>query len=201
MKSLLTIISIFFIFSLTQGQELRDSVPFQNEIFEGIYSEVLEQPIWISYNVFCFSPNNVNYTMTFYKESDIHTSDNKDYKNNIWDKGHMVPSADFRCSEGFFDLTYSYLNCALQHQGLNRGKWRVLEAYERKLAENIFDDVHVEIDIHFSEFCKKTAGGATIPYGFTKHIIVNNEPKGCFFFINEYAPRNLIYYKVDCKYH
>jgi hypothetical protein len=28
--------------------------------------------------------------MNFYKEDDVHTSDNADYYRNVWDKGHLA---------------------------------------------------------------------------------------------------------------
>ena len=62
--------------------------------------------------------------------------------------------------------TFTYLNSALQHQGLNRGVWKELEGFERDLAN--FYEVKVRVEVYFSN--QKVLGGATIPSGFRKII-------------------------------
>ena len=78
--------------------------------------------------------------MNFYKEANIHTSDDHDYYNNEWDKGHMAPAIHFSDSVENLKATYSYVNSALQHMSLNRGAWRDLERAVRGWAmkETIF---------------------------------------------------------------
>ena len=56
--------------------------------------------------------------------------------------------------------TFSYLNCALQHEGLNRGPWKELEAAERVLA--MFYDVDVTIEVIFDSNPERVPGGAAI---------------------------------------
>jgi len=60
------------------------------------------------------------------------------------------------------------LNCALQHEGLNRGPWKELERFERNLAK-IYDEVSVKIEVIF-EGTDTVSGGATIPTCFVKEI-------------------------------
>jgi endonuclease G len=62
----------------------------------------------------------------------VKTSDGKDYEGNVWDKGHCAPAADFNCTRETLWQTFSYLNCILQHEKLNRGAWRLLEVRERE---------------------------------------------------------------------
>jgi DNA/RNA endonuclease G (NUC1) len=69
--------------------------------------------------------------------------------------------------------TFSYLNCALQHEGLNRVTWRLLEVKERELASKY--NVVVEIRCVFDLNSVKLPTGATIPSGFYKTIYANNE--------------------------
>jgi DNA/RNA endonuclease G (NUC1) len=80
--------------------------------------------------------------------------------------------------------TFSYLNCVLQHQDLNRGEWRLLEEQERK-----WDDVEpltVTIDIKFDETSKVLPTGATIPSFFVKHIYFEkSKTYKCYTFLNE----------------
>jgi DNA/RNA endonuclease G (NUC1) len=61
------------------------------------------------------------------------TSDTRDYL-NVYDRGHLAPAADFNCDLASL-RTFTYLNCALQYDELNRGVWRLLEEHERVLAK------------------------------------------------------------------
>ena len=40
--------------------------------------------------------------------------------------------------------TFNYLNCALQHESLNRGPWKELERFERDLSK-VFEEVKVNV--------------------------------------------------------
>ena len=65
-------------------------------------------------------------SMDFYTEKDIKTSDAADYKSNVYDKGHLAPAATFSDNMENLKQTFSYLNCALQDQYMNRGEWRMI---------------------------------------------------------------------------
>ena len=110
----------------------------RTDIFKIIYSEEYQQPISVEYDVQCPDGNASRKGMNFYGVDSVITSNNADYKNNVWDKGHMVPAAAFNCDTETLKETFSYLNCALQHKGLNRGPWKELEAVERSLAEDFY---------------------------------------------------------------
>ena len=111
----------------------RDSVYVKTDIFLAVYSEVLQQPKWVTYTVQCSNGKTSRVGMDFYTVPDIITSDNADYVDNVYDKGHCAPAADFNCTKEMLYKTFSYVNCVLQDQYLNRGAWRLLEAYERNL--------------------------------------------------------------------
>ena len=96
------------------------------------------------------------------------TSNNKDYENNVWDRGHLAPAAAFSCNREMLKETFTYLNCALQHEGLNRGPWKELERFERDLAN--FYEVSVHIAVLFDEDSEVLPTGATVPNGFRKTI-------------------------------
>ena len=107
--------------------QLRDSIRIKTDIYEVIYSEKLESPRWVQYTVLCPNGTASRSGMDFYTNDSIKTSSNEDYVKNEWDKGHMAPAADFNCDKDMLRKTFSYLNCALQNQYLNRGVWRMLE--------------------------------------------------------------------------
>lgn len=170
-------------------QEDKDGRYINAGIYEVIYSEEYEQPLEVFYVVECPDGSASRKGMTFYTNDSVHTSDDKDYVNNVWDKGHMAPAADFNCDTEMLFKTFSYLNCALQHERLNRGQWKQLEEFEREMATQ-FQVVQVMIEVHFTTK-KKLLTGATIPDGFTKTIRCYSSIKDgtnaefVFFFKNE----------------
>jgi endonuclease G len=168
-KNLLLFLVIILTTSFTPPT-LRDSVTIKNEIFEITYSEVLESPLVVKYNVACVNGTASRAGMDFYTVPNIHTSDNADYVNNIYDKGHMAPAADFNCTKEMLRLTFSYVNCALQDQGLNRLTWRFLEAKEREYAKT--NTVNVVITVDVDKTCIKLPSGAYVPKGFYKTIYI-----------------------------
>ncbi len=181
MKKLFTLVTLLVISVLTFAQ---DTIRVKNNVFETLYSQSLEQPIWIKYRS-TNRPTNVNRgTMDFYKESNIKTSDADDYKANIYDKGHGAPAATFSDNMENLKQTFSYLNCILQDQYLNRGEWRLLEEQERK-----WDDVEnltVLITIHFDTPVKRIPTNAAIPSYLEKHIYFEKSGKWkCFVFLNQ----------------
>lgn len=159
----------------------REQVKIDAGIYTVLYSEVLEQPLMVEYKVLCPEGSASRKGMDFYKNDSVKTSDNADYKSNVWDKGHMAPAADFNCTKEMLRQTFSYLNCALQHQDLNRGLWRLLEAYERELANR--GDVYVVISVHYDD-AEVLPTGATVPSGFTKKIYLNGQLSECYYFPN-----------------
>ena len=145
----------------------RADVLVKTDIFTVNYSEIYQQPLRIEYIVQCPNGGASRKGMDFYTNDSIITSDNADYENNIYDKGHLAPAAAFTCTPQMLHKTFSYLNCALQDQYLNRGTWRLLEAYERQLAAT--STVKVEIILEFKN-SSKLPTGATVPSGFYKKI-------------------------------
>lgn len=172
---------------------LRDSVLVKSDIFTIMYSETFEQPLWIRYTVKCPKGNASRSGMNFYTNDTVHTSNDLDYANNVYDKGHMAPAADFNCNTDMLRKTFSYINCALQDQYLNRGVWRFLEAYERELAVN--GEVNVLITVNFGS--TRLASGAIVPLSFKKQISYQGKTE-CYLFLNE-KPRSSNFLDYKCK--
>lgn len=173
---------LLFTTSFLSFGQLRDSVYVKTEIFEVSYSETLEQPLRIKYQVLCPNGQASRKGMDFYTEKQYKTSDAKDYENNVYDKGHLAPAADFNCDKVMLYKTFTYLNCTLQNQYLNRGTWRFLEVYERELAKKYI--VNVEIKLIYSDKSIKLPTGATVPDAFLK-IIKYNGITEKYYFLNE----------------
>ena len=147
---------------------------YKTEIFTVEYDQKLEQPLWVEYVVKCPNGKASRQGMDFWKPKGINTSDNDDYKNNIYDKGHLAPAAAFSCDKETLLKTFSYINSALQHEGLNRGQWSKLESFERAAANFFNVDVEVRVDVLFEGKLIVLPTGATVPSGFRKSIKIGN---------------------------
>jgi DNA/RNA endonuclease G (NUC1) len=191
---------LLFILSVQSllAQTKRDSVLIETPVFTVMYSETLEQPLWIKYRS-TNRPTNVNRGhMNFYKEKSILTSDDADYKANVYDKGHGAPAATFSDSEENLKQTFSYLNSIMQDQYLNRGAWRMLEEQERKWDDE--EPLTVIIKTYFDEPVKRVATGAAIPSHMEKHIHFEKTKKWrCYVFLNEKPKYMLPQLETVCK--
>ena len=162
----------------------QDTIRVKNQVFEVLYSQKLESPLWLKYRS-TNRPTNVNRgSMDFYTEKNIKTSDAEDYKSNIYDKGHLAPAATFSDNMENLKQTFSYLNCMMQNQYQNRGEWRLLEEQERK-----WDDVEpltIIIKVFFDDTPKRVPTNAAIPSHMQKHIYFEKQKKWkCFVLLNE----------------
>ena len=177
------VLAVFLFVGDLYSQKLGD-VKVKNNVFEVLYSQDLEQPLWIKYRS-TNRPTNVNRgSMDFYKEPNIKTSDGDDYFKNIYDKGHGAPAATFSDNMENLKQTFSYLNSILQDQYLNRGEWRLLEEQERKWDDT--ENLTVLITVHFDNPVKRIPTNAAIPSYIEKHIYFEGQKMWkCFVFLNE----------------
>jgi DNA/RNA endonuclease G (NUC1) len=197
MKKLFLILTILLLSVSSFSQTLRDSVNWETPYYRIIYSEVLEQPRAVWYTVICPNGTASRTGMDFHTELNIKTSDNADYINNEWDKGHMAPAASLNCTKEMLLTTFSYTNSALQQQSLNRGVWKKLEIQERTWAQT--NTVTVYIRIEFDKTPKRVATNAAIPKGFYKELIVGNV-KHCYYFPNTIPiSSDLNKFKCNCR--
>ena len=161
---------LFLSVQLLSAQQL-----IHRSIFDVCYSESKKQPLWLEYEVECneggFSRRGLNFT----KDTQFSgiTSNNQDYYKNVWDKGHLAPAADFNCNYEKLTATFSFLNCALQHENLNRGPWKDLEKYERALSREY--KVNVRIELEFDANSLLLRSGALVPSYFVKILTFNNQ--------------------------
>ena len=193
LKTLFIAIALL-ISTVSHAQTIRS---ITTDIFTVTYSEVYQQPLEVSYKVLCPTGDASRKGMTFKGVDDILTSDNADYSDNPYDKGHMAPAASFNCDKETLKKTFSYLNCALQHQGLNRGPWKELEAFERSLAK-VHSLVIVIITIHFDDEMGLLPTDARVPTGFTKKIFTGSSDSLVFHFPNStVAGVNWLEFQID----
>ena len=103
------------------------------------YDADLRMPVWVIYRLRAQDlATSRRRTQCFHP--DIRISKNASttgclsYRGSGFDRGHMVPSADMTRSEQAMINSYVFSNIAPQFPNFNRGIWRALEAYVRKLA-------------------------------------------------------------------
>ena len=180
MKKTILLISFLIVSFLSFGQDIR----VKNNVFEVLYSQDLEQPLIIKYRS-TNRPTNVNRGhMNFYTEKGIKTSDDLDYKANVYDKGHGAPAATFSDNMENLKQTFSYLNSIMQDQYLNRGEWRLLEEQERKWDDT--ENLTILIKNFFDTPVKRVPTGAAIPSYIQKHIYFEKSNKWrCYVFLNQ----------------
>lgn len=103
------------------------------------------------------------------------------YKNNGYDRGHMIPYSAVCCNDSMISKVSKLYNFCFQTPKLNRGRWEVVESYEKKLA--LKNKVKVIIIPIFSDK-KNIDGSAHIPIGFKRTIIINDTTYQYFEFKN-----------------
>ena len=165
-----------------------DTILVQIGEFEILYSEELMQPLQATYTVTCPDPfvgeceSSIGWRVSRAEELagyEVLTSKPKHYKNNEWDRGHLIPVASVDCDCESKAFTYTYLNCALMHSGLNRlnkKPWTRLEEQERKIAQSTSGEVEVIVDVLFEPQAVPMCDGCpTIPSAFRKTIITEGD--------------------------
>lgn len=173
----LILLLLINITTLAQGNA-KDVVEVKTDIYEVLYNVKYQQPILVKYEIFC-KPDSPTYErdgISFKAYPGLAGSSSSDYKDNVYDKGHMAPANTFACTEKWLKETFSYANCALQHQGLNRGTWAALERFERNLA-GVYQGITVHIEIYFSDKWTTNSDPARIPSNFVKVITWRQDGK------------------------
>ena len=200
-KYLLLLLIILFSCSESEGEDsipvLRSNVLIDKGIFKVSYNEIFEQPNWIEYTV-SNRPKNVDRAhKDFYLESGVFTSDNADYYKNEWDKGHLAPAATFSDSEDNLNKTFSFINCAMQIDNLNRGEWAQLEQQVRDWSVN--GNVNVKIELVFAANHIIRTTGVHVPTGFWKNLTFSNGNQTCYYFPNSSTNKNWDQYENTCN--
>ena len=200
-KYLLLLLIILFSCSESEGEDsipvLRSNVLIDKGIFKVSYNEIFEQPNWIEYTV-SNRPKNVDRgNKNFYLESGVFTSDNADYYKNEWDKGHLAPAATFSDSEDNLNKTFSFINCAMQIDNLNRGEWAQLEQQVRDWSVN--GNVNVKIELVFAANHIIRTTGVHVPTGFWKNLTFSNGNQTCYYFPNSSTNKNWDQYENTCN--
>lgn len=199
------VLLLFFLIFFSCEEEKNDSVSslrnnliIDKNIYIVSYNEFYEQPNWIEY-VVSNRPKNVDRgNKNFYLEKGIFTSNNADYYKNEWDKGHLAPAASFSDSEENLNKTFSFINCAMQIDNLNRGEWAQLEQNVRDLSK-LRGNISVRIDLVFANDHIIRETGVHVPTGFWKNLSFLNGDQVCYYFPNSSTTKNWDKYQANCN--
>jgi DNA/RNA endonuclease G (NUC1) len=171
MKTKLLVLLVLLCFKIS-AQKIEDT-----SLYEVMYSEELQQPLYLNYTVKLCKSESVKYEnrKSWRQVDGVVTSDNDDYKGTPYNQSHLAPIMAFKCvNDSLLDLSSRY-NCCLMHETLNIGVWQTLEKHEYNLAKNNPKSiVKVSITLIFNDN-NKVDGGATIPSYFLKVINVVNQ--------------------------
>jgi len=165
MKKILILTILGFITLTTYAQ--KDTLVDMG-VYKVLYSQKYKNPLEVSYKLYKPKSNFKRGNETFHKRKGIITSGNEDYRDNVYDKGHMAAAEAFSDTQAHLDSTFSYLNCAVQFFSLNRGVWKSLEMHERQWAQQ--DSLYVVNTIIFNKPLHPMKSGAFIPDYFQKSI-------------------------------
>jgi endonuclease G len=143
MKTLLT--SLLWLMSVSLfSQQLPQKVDSNNQIreYNGYtlsYNESHEQANWVYYvlkpeDISC--ETSVKIKKKFIQDDSIATgtAEYKDYTYSGYDRGHLKPAGDEKCDSLQMVETYYMSNISPQNPSFNRGIWKKLENYTRKVA-------------------------------------------------------------------
>jgi endonuclease G len=104
----------------------------------------------------------------------IYQATNNDYKGTVYDKGHTVASEERTATEEDNLATFYYTNAMPQYLSLNRGVWKSLEAYCKKLCENNNKELYVIAGGIYHKGHKNIGKDVAVPDSCFKIIVVLN---------------------------
>jgi endonuclease G, mitochondrial len=140
-----TLLSLFIVLSsFSYGQDdlprlinLDDQIIYHTS-YTLSYNETHEQPNWVKYMVTKTELENkvAKRKNNFKEDTSIITGSAQliDYKGSGYDRGHLAPAATFVDSQKEMDESFFMSNMSPQHSSFNRGVWKRVETYERKMA-------------------------------------------------------------------
>ena len=106
--------------------------------------------------------------------ANIYQATNKDYKGTVYDKGHTVASEERTATEEDNLSTFYYTNAMPQYLSLNRGAWKSLESYCKKLCQKNNKELYVMAGGIYHEGHKIVGNDIAVPDSCFKIIVVLN---------------------------
>ena len=142
MKQFLTLI-IVLVSSVGFSQSLPRKITDDNQIIKHngyilSYNETCEQANWVYYTITPFDLNGekVKRKNVFKRDDKVKTGSASlsDYKGSGYDRGHLKAASDEACDRAQMDETFLMSNMSPQTPSFNRGIWKKLENYVRRIV-------------------------------------------------------------------
>jgi endonuclease G len=125
---------------LTLPLQAQDTIRVKHTNYESVFSRSKKYPVLVEWwvttaKIKCSNPTKRADKFIPDPTLPVESNVGSDYVGSGFDRGHLAPAADQQClgakvmAESFY-----FTNMAPQYPGLNRGQWKNLEDYTRKLA-------------------------------------------------------------------
>jgi len=129
--------------------QAQDTIRIKHSNYETVFSQSKKYPVLVEWwvttaKIKCRNPSKRGDKFIPDQKLPVESNFAADYVGSGFDRGHLAPAADQQClgaqvmAESFY-----FTNMAPQYPGLNRGQWKALEDYTRKLALE-YDSVFVQ---------------------------------------------------------
>jgi endonuclease G, mitochondrial len=139
--------SVIILFPLLTFSQVTDTITIHHKYYSTTFSKSKRFPVVVKY----WLTKSMLDCEHRYKRSNKfkpdplipeYTNLDKDYKKSGYDRGHQMDAYDCGCDSAAMAESFYYSNVAPQVPALNRGNWKRLEDYTRKLVKD-YDSVLV----------------------------------------------------------
>lgn len=113
-------------------------VVIHHHIYTTHFSKQLKYPVeveWVLTRAMLDCPQRTGRASAFVSDPDCPGDFNADYHGSGYDKGHNMDALDNECDEVAETECFYFTNMTPQTPALNRGPWKILETWCRKLAD------------------------------------------------------------------
>ncbi len=139
-KILFMFVLMFITFSGGTFSQINDTVTVYHEYYSTTFSKSKHFPVVVKYwlTKAMFDCDKRFKRQNKFKPDPLiseYTSLDKDYKHSGYDRGHQMDAYDCGCDSTAMAESFYYSNVAPQLPSLNRGIWKKLEDYTRRMAK------------------------------------------------------------------
>jgi len=183
LKGLLSLILML----LALGCSMRTKV-YHKKYSQILYSHKFHNAIFVNYQLKKGESNKGikrtdDFRIDFLVDSTISL---EDYKYSGYDRGHLKPAGSSKTSKEEMSESFLLSNISPQYPQINRGTWKSIEEYERKLL-NYYDSLNINTGTIFKNYFNKKLPNSKIrvPKYFFKTIMTPDSLTIAFLCANE----------------
>jgi len=130
-------ILLFLLFSLNVSAQ--DTITIHHKVYSTTFSKSNHYPVkveWWLTRAMLSCPTKIKRLGKFIPDPKLPSETNlqPDYDGSRFDRGHNFNAAGGVCDQTAMDESFYFSNITAQYSALNRGDWKLLESFIRKLA-------------------------------------------------------------------